>query len=102
MRIGIPFGAPHPSLGEIIVLCAVAMEGHTLDEQDIQRFLKNKLAVYKLPRKILLFTESDLRFTGTQKIQSSKIIEQALVRLRDDAVVIDGVNYGDYLTDTRA
>src|SRR5690606_29501328 len=28
MRIGIPFGAPHPSLGEVIVLCAVAMQGH--------------------------------------------------------------------------
>ncbi len=89
MRIGIPFGAPHPSLGEVIVLCAVAMEGHTLQEADILAFLQEKLATYKLPRKILLFAESDLSFTGNQKIQSSKLIEQALARLRDEAVEID-------------
>ncbi len=65
MRIGIPFGAPHPSLGEVIVLCAVAMQGHALEEEDILAFLREKLAAYKLPRKILLFAESDLSFTGT-------------------------------------
>jgi len=100
LRIGIPFGAPHPSLGEVIVLCAVAMQGHTLKEEDIQRFLRGKLASYKLPRKILLFEESDLSFTGNQKIQSGKLIDLALARLRDDALVIDGVNYGDYLVDS--
>jgi fatty-acyl-CoA synthase len=99
MRIGVPFGAPHPSLGEVIVLCAVAMQGHTLQEQTILAHLKQKLAGYKLPRKILLFTESDLSFTGTQKVQSGKLIEKALARLRDDAVVIDGVNYGEYLVE---
>jgi fatty-acyl-CoA synthase len=101
MRIGIPFGAPHPSLGEVIVLCAVAMQGQALDEQQIFAFLKNKLAAYKLPRKILMFSESDLSFTGTQKIQSGKLIEQALQRLRDEAVIIDGVNYGEFLVDAR-
>lgn len=97
MRIGIPFGAPHPSLGEVIVLCAVAMQGHALDEHRIVAFLKDRLAAYKLPRKVLLFTESDLSFTGTQKIQTNRLIERALVRLREDSVVIDGVNYGEYL-----
>jgi fatty-acyl-CoA synthase len=97
MRVGLPFGAPHPALGEVIVLCAVAIAGHTLDEANILAFLKQKLAVYKLPRKILLFAESDLTFTGTQKIQSGKLFEQALKRLREEAVVIEGVNYGDYL-----
>jgi fatty-acyl-CoA synthase len=97
MRIGIPFGAPHPSLGEVIVLCAVAMQGQSLDEVQIQAFLKAKLAAYKLPRKILLFTENDLSFTGTQKVQASKLIEKAMARLRNEAVTIDGVNYGEYL-----
>lgn len=97
MRIGIPFGAPHPSLGEVIVLCAVAMQGHALDEEQILAFLRKRLAAYKLPRKILLFTESDLSFTGTQKVQAGKLIEQAMARLRRDAVTIDGVDYGEYL-----
>ncbi len=97
MRVGIPFGMPHSSLGEVIVLCAVAMEGCELDEDKIQAFLKERLASYKLPRKILLFSESALSFTGNQKIQSDKLIDQAKNRLRDEAVDIDGVNYGDYL-----
>jgi fatty-acyl-CoA synthase len=97
MRTGIPFGAPHPTLGEVIVLCAVAIGGHTLDEKDILDFLKEKLAVYKLPRKVLMFAEDDLDFTGNQKIQVNKLVEKALARLRDEAVVIDGVNYGEYL-----
>ncbi len=98
MRTGIPFGAPHPTLGEVIVLCAVAMTGHTLHEAEILAFLRDRLAAYKIPRKILVFAESDLSFTGNQKIQSSKLIELALARLRVDAMEIDGINYGEYLT----
>ena len=98
MRTGIPFGAPHPTLGEVIVLCAVAIEGHTLRESEILDFLRGRLAVYKLPRKVLMFTEADLDFTGNQKIQVNKLVEKALARLRDEAVVIDGINYGEFLT----
>jgi len=97
MRVGIAFGAPHPSLGEVIVLCAVAMEGQQLEETAILASLRRKLAVYKIPKKILLFAESDLSFTGNQKIQGDKLIRQALARLRDEAIEIEGVNYGDYL-----
>lgn len=97
MRTGIPFGAPHPTLGEVIVLCAVAIKGNSLAEKDIHAFLRTKLASYKLPKKILLFEETDLSFTGNQKIQTSKLFDLALARLRDEAAVIDGVNYGEYL-----
>jgi len=97
MRTAVPFGVPHPNLGEAIVLCAVAMQGETLLADEILSFLAEKLATYKLPRKILLFTESDLQFTGTQKIQTAKLVERAMARLRDEGVVIAGVNYADYL-----
>ena len=60
LRTGIPFGMPHPNLGEVIVLCAVAMKGCELEEEQIQAFLKERLAAYKLPRKILVFSESAL------------------------------------------
>ncbi len=99
MRTGIPFGAPHPTLGEVIVLCAVAMGGEPLDESAILAFLKEKLATYKLPRKILMFTEDDLDFTGNQKIQTGKLVDKALARLRDESVEIEGVNYGEYLVE---
>ena len=100
LRTGIPFGMPHPNLGEVIVLCAVAMKGCELEEEQIQAFLKERLAAYKLPRKILVFSESALTFTGNQKIQSDKLIDKARARLRDEALEIDGVNYGEYLVKT--
>jgi acyl-CoA synthetase (AMP-forming)/AMP-acid ligase II len=99
MRAAVAFGAPHPSLGEVIVLCAVAIEGETLEPERIVDFLKQRLAAYKIPRKILLFAESDLNFTGTQKIQTGKLIERALARLRVERAVIEGINYGSYLED---
>jgi fatty-acyl-CoA synthase len=99
MRAAIAFGAPHPSLGEVIVLCAIAIEGETLEPEQILAFLKQRLAAYKIPRQILLFSESDLSFTGTQKIQTGKLIAKALTRLRDENAVIEGVNYGTYLAD---
>jgi len=97
MRTGIPFGAPHPTLGEVIVLCAVAMRGCELDADAIQSYLKEKLAAYKLPKTILMFTEDDLEFTGNQKVQVNKLIDKALARLRDEAVEIEGVNYQEFL-----
>jgi fatty-acyl-CoA synthase len=99
MRTGIPFGAPHPTLGEVIVLCAVAIEGTTLDEAAILAFLKKKLAAYKLPKKVVMFTEADLDFTGNQKIQVNKLVDKALARLRDEAAIIEGVDYGAFLLD---
>ena len=97
LRAAVVFGAPHPALSEVIVLCAAALKGHALDAAKIQSFLKDKLAVYKRPKLVLLFEESDLDFTGNQKIQVDKLKAKALKRMKDSGVEIDGVNYGDFL-----
>jgi len=97
MRAAVVFGAPHPSLGEVIVLCAAALKGQKLDAEKIQAFLKDELAVYKRPKLVLLFEEKDLDFTGNQKIQVDKLKAKALARMKEQAVVIDGVNYGSFL-----
>jgi len=97
LRAAVVFGAPHPSLGEVIVLCAAALAGQTLDASKIQSFLKDKVAVYKRPKLVLLFDESDLDFTGNQKIQVDKLKTKALVRMKAESIVVDGVNYGEFL-----
>jgi len=97
MRAAVVFGAPHPSLGEVIVLCAAALQGQTLDANKIQQYLKDKLAVYKRPKLVLLFEEQDLDFTGNQKIQVDKLKTKALQRMKLHAIEIDGVNYRDFL-----
>ena len=95
LRVSFPFGVPHPTLGEVIVLCVVAIKGQQLDETALELFLRSKLAAYKRPKKVLLFTEDELSFTGNQKIQLDKLEQKALQRLRDEAVEIEGVNYGE-------
>jgi len=97
LRAAVVFGAPHPSLGEVIVLCVAALKGQTLDAAKIQAFLKDKLAAYKRPKLVLLFEETDLDFTGNQKIQVDKLKVKALARMKAEGVVIDGVNYSEFL-----
>ncbi len=97
MRTAVAFGAPHPALAEVIVLCAVAMRGKRLEAQAVAAYLEDRLAPYKRPRAIMLFDEDDLEFTGNQKIQAGRLVDKALARMKDEAVVVAGVNYGDYL-----
>jgi len=94
MRVGLAVGVPHPVLGEVIVLCAVPMDGATLDRDEIRSHLRGKLASYKVPRCILFFEEEALSLTGNQKIQVGPLREAALARLEAEAVEIDGVTYG--------
>lgn len=97
MRAAVVFAAPHPSLGEVIVLCAAALQGQALDVAKIQEFLRDKLAAYKRPKLVLLFEEKDLDFTGNQKIQVDKLKAKGLARMKQTAVEVDGVNYGNFL-----
>lgn len=97
LRAAVVFGAPHPALAEAIVLCAIAAQGQVLDINNIQSFLKDKLAAYKRPKLILLFEEKDLDFTGNQKIQVDKLKAKALARMKAERTVIDGVDYGEFL-----
>lgn len=98
LRASIPFGAPHPTLGEVIVLCAVTLQGKSVEIDEINTYLKQKLAAYKRPKHILLFNEDDLEFTGTQKIKSSSLISKAMRRLQHDNIEIEGVDYGSFLS----
>ena len=88
-------GVPHPSLGEAIVLCAVRAPGaDPVDATALLLALREKLAVYKMPRCVLFFDESEIATTGNQKIQVSALRELALARLGEDGVELAGHTYG--------
>ncbi len=93
LRLGLPVGVPHPTLGEAIVLCAVASEGASPTEGEVRGFLREKLAAYKVPRRVLFFLPDDLSYTANQKVQVGPLREQALARLAADGVEIDGHRY---------
>ena len=61
------FAVPHPKLGEEIAAAAVLAEGSSLDEQGIRAFAAERLADFKVPRRVLLLDEIPKGATG--KIQ---------------------------------
>jgi acyl-CoA synthetase (AMP-forming)/AMP-acid ligase II len=93
LRAGLAVGVPHPTLGEALVLCAVASEGASPSEAEVREFLRTRLAAYKVPRRVLFFRPDELSYTGNQKIQVGPLREQALARLRAEGAVIEGHAY---------
>ena len=66
-------GVPHETLGELVVTCVVPHEGATLDEATVRNFVTDKLASYKVPRRVLFFAESDLQLTGSAKVKTAEL-----------------------------
>jgi len=66
-------GVPHPTLGEMVVVCAVRHQGHAVDEDDVRAFLRGRIASYKIPRRVLFVHESDLTLTGNAKIRTDEL-----------------------------
>ena len=95
VKVGIPVGVGHPTLGEVIVLCAVPVAGETLDEDEIRAFLRKRLAAYKIPKRVLEFRADELSYTGNQKIQVAPLVEAATRRLAEAHAEIDGYRYGE-------
>lgn len=75
-------GVEHETLGEMVVSCIVPVDGVTVDPEALSAFLKQKLASFKLPRKVLLFSESDFAMTGNEKAKAKEIRGEAFKRLK--------------------
>jgi fatty-acyl-CoA synthase len=66
-------GVPHETLGELVVSCIVPHEGAMLDEATVRNFAGEKLASYKVPRRVLFFGEGDLQLTGSAKVKTDHL-----------------------------
>jgi acyl-CoA synthetase (AMP-forming)/AMP-acid ligase II len=93
LHAGLAVGVPHPTLGEIVVVCAVRAEGAQPSEEDVRAYLKPHLSAYKLPRRTLFFSESELDKTANEKIRSAPLREAALARLAQERAQIAGHTY---------
>lgn len=65
-------GVPHETLGEMVVSLVKRVEGSALSEAEVIAWLRERLAAYKVPRKVLFIDESDLDFTDTAKIKPAE------------------------------
>ncbi len=89
----IPVGVEHPTLGEALVLCAVAVENAAPSEEGVRAWLRERLASYKVPKRVLFFRAEELAYTGNQKVQVEPLREAALRRLREEGTEIEGHRY---------
>ena len=75
-------GVPHDTLGEMVVSCIVPTQRNTFDVAALREFLKERLASYKLPRRILVLSDDELSVTGSgNKIKATEVRELATARL---------------------
>jgi fatty-acyl-CoA synthase len=85
VKHSITVGVPHETLGELVVACVLTEEGRSLTEAAVRDFLKERLASYKVPRRVLFMDEADLSLTGTNKVKTSALRELAAKRLATSA-----------------
>jgi fatty-acyl-CoA synthase len=81
LKAALAVGVPDEQLGEMVVLCAVAHDGVSVDEDDVRGFLRGRVASYKIPRRVLFFDEAELSLTGNAKIRSDELRKLAMERL---------------------
>ena len=71
------FGFPHPTLGQEVAAAVVMREGAHTTPRDIQAFVRERLAAFKIPRRILLVEAIPKGPTG--KVQRSQLHNQLSV-----------------------
>ncbi len=81
VKVNQTVGVPHDTLGEMVVTAVVPHLGAKLDEDAVRRFARETLASYKVPRRVLFFTEDDLEITGSAKIKTADLRELVAKKL---------------------
>ena len=70
----VTFAIPHKSLGEEVAAAVVLRDGEDADEKDIRSFAAERLATFKVPRKIIILDEIPKGATG--KLQRIGLAEK--------------------------
>ena len=63
-----------------VVLCVVLKEGATAAEDDIKGFLRERVAAYKVPKRVLFFEDGEIPMTSSK----TKVKDEALVALVEE------------------
>ncbi len=73
-------GIPDDRLGEVVVACIVLKDDAT--EQDIVEFLKQRVASYKVPKRVLFFEDGEIPMTASEtKVRDDQLIALVMEKL---------------------
>lgn len=64
-------GVPHPDFGEAVVACLVPARGAELDEERIRVTLRDRLAAFKIPKRVVVLDELPRNAMG--KVQKAEL-----------------------------
>jgi acyl-CoA synthetase (AMP-forming)/AMP-acid ligase II len=81
VKVAKTVGVPHETLGEVVVACIVPEVGAALEEAGVREFVSRRLSSYKVPRRVLFLQESDLSFTGNNKVKTDALRKVAVAKL---------------------
>lgn len=84
VKVAQTVGVPDTLLGELVVSCIVPHADASLDEAAVRDFARLALASFKVPRRVLFFTEDALQLTGSAKIKVADLRALAVKRLEDE------------------
>jgi acyl-CoA synthetase (AMP-forming)/AMP-acid ligase II len=75
-------GLPDPRLDQLVVACIVLKDGAESSEAEIQAFLRERVAAYKVPKRVLFFAPGEVPMTGSDtKVRDADLITLATSRL---------------------
>ena len=76
-------GMPDARLDEIVVACITLKDGAEATEADIQAFLRERVAAYKVPKRVLFFAEGAIPMTGSDiKVRDAELVALVAGRLQ--------------------
>jgi acyl-CoA synthetase (AMP-forming)/AMP-acid ligase II len=77
-------GVPDPRLDQIVVLAVTLREGAHATEADIQGFLRERVAAYKVPKKVLFFADGEIPMTNSAtKVRDPELLALVEARLHE-------------------
>lgn len=74
-------GVPDDLLGEMVVTAIVPLDGARLEEAAVMAFCKEHIASFKIPRRVLFFSDEEFAITGSEKVKPAVVRELVARRL---------------------
>ena len=75
-------GVPDERLDQLVVACIELKDGAAGSEADIQAFLRERVASYKVPKRVLFFAPGEIPMTGSDtKVRDDELLALVTTRL---------------------
>ncbi|MEQ1786799.1 MAG: class I adenylate-forming enzyme family protein [Acidimicrobiales bacterium] len=85
-------GVDDPRLDQVVVACVTLKDGAHATEADVQAFLRERVASYKVPKRVLFFADGDIPMTGSDtKVRDDRLLALVAARLTPSATQSDPV-----------